>query len=757
VKTLMPGPGKTTERKRGRRQLNLEPWVWAAFTFALLMLWKFGSVLIARDAFFFRDLGTTQFPAASLVRELGLSELNPYASFGQPYLGNPNLTVPIRLGLAFLSPSQQLLLQWALMLLGMFVFLEAVGVSRESAFFGAITFCCSGYALSSSSFLNTSTSLAVAPWFLWSAVRVGTRWRDAARTTAVWALLLITGEPVVILLTALLGCLLVLARGARAFGRFALLGAIGVVLGLPIHLRTFSAAADSARFLRGYTTEQGLSQSLHILRFPEIFLPCIYGLPGSLVAGAWWGFRVSDGASPYLYSIAFSAVSIAAVAAFGILTRGRRHIQWWVVAVVGIASSFGEHLPGAAAVYAHIPILRAFRYPIRFWFLTSIAMGVLAAHALEYSRAPVPERVRCRAQVILLSAAGAFGVAAIAAWADRSVVLHWLISLGWDLRWRAPADLALAPIVDRIPYQLAIAAIALIAFASFVRSVGTTSLTILLCLMAWVGVTNAGDLMPVVNVAALSETPFVRSVRAINGRVFERAGKDLEPIRLGVFGRYPSDATANLAVAQVRQAWALAGAIRGVRYAYDASPDGSYTLRNQLVQDRLDGTRDWRLRLKWLRAAGVAAVISPNLADGFPGLHAVAREDSIGIPETLFRILPSLPEVRRVGSVVWARSPAAAIEAFEAGAFNEGTSVVVEGVPLTMSFAPGSATIIRDGPDEILIRTAGSASGILFVARTYRQRTRAWSNELATQVYPANVHLLGIVVPRGQRTVRIRL
>ncbi len=145
--------------------------------------------------------------------------------------------------------------------------------------------------------------------------------------------------------------------------------------------------------------------------------------------------------------------------------------------------------------------------------------------------------------------------------------------LGSD--WRAPADLALAPILDRIPVQLAIAAIALIAFGSFVRSAGKTSLTILLCLTAWIGVKNAEDPMPVVDVSPLSETAFLRSVRAIGGRVFERAGKDLDPIRLGVFGRYPSDTTANLAVAQARQAWALAGAGHGVRYAYDASPDGA--------------------------------------------------------------------------------------------------------------------------------------------------------------------------------------
>ena len=168
-------------------------------------------------------------------------------------------------------------------------------------------------------------------------------------------------------------------------------------------------------------------------------------------------------------------------------------------------------------------------------------------------------------------------------------------------------------------------------------------------------------------------------------------------------------------------------------------------------------TRDWRFRLKWLRAAGVAGVITPNLPDGFPGLHAVAHEDSIGIPETLFRITPSLPEVRRVGRVVWARSPSAASEAFEANGFDEGSSVVLEGMPLAHPFAPGSAAIVYDAPDELLITTAGAESGILFVARTYRQNTRAWCNGVPITVYPANVHLIGLVIPSGRGTVRLRL
>ena len=50
-------------------------------------------LLSGRSTPSFRDLATTQRPARALASSLGTSALNPSASFGQPFHGNPNLVL----------------------------------------------------------------------------------------------------------------------------------------------------------------------------------------------------------------------------------------------------------------------------------------------------------------------------------------------------------------------------------------------------------------------------------------------------------------------------------------------------------------------------------------------------------------------------------------------------------------------------------------------------------------------------------------
>ena len=63
---------------------------------------------------------------------------------------------------------------------------------------------------------------------------------------------------------------------------------------------------------------------------------------------------------------------------------------------------------------------------------------------------------------------------------------------------------------------------------------------------------------------------------------------------------------------QARQGWALSGAPHGLKYAWDPDPDGSYTILNRFAADVLR-QRPWPTRLKWLRAAGVTAVIAGDV------------------------------------------------------------------------------------------------------------------------------------------------
>ena len=119
--------------------------------------------------------------------------------------------------------------------------------------------------------------------------------------------------------------------------------------------------------------------------------------------------------------------------------------------------------------------------------------------------------------------------------------------------------------------------------------------------------------------------------------------------------------------------------------------------------------------------------------------------------------MPTLAEVRRVGGVVWASSPDDAIAKFEASEFDERTTVVLEGPGLSTNVSPGVASLILDAPGELQVRTTGPSQGVLFIARTYRGQTRAWFNGRPVTIYPANVHLIGMILPAGNGVVRVSL
>ena len=111
----------------------------------------------------FRDLATTQRPARALAASLGAAALNPHASFGQPFHGNPNLVLAYPFPVAPRWLGAHLLLHAVLGGFGFLVFLALLGRSPDAALAGALAFSFSGYVLSSTAFLNAATTLAWIP------------------------------------------------------------------------------------------------------------------------------------------------------------------------------------------------------------------------------------------------------------------------------------------------------------------------------------------------------------------------------------------------------------------------------------------------------------------------------------------------------------------------------------------------------------------------------------------------------------------
>lgn len=721
----------------------------------------------------FRDLATTQRPARALAADLGGASLNPHASFGQPYRGNPNLVLAYPFPVAPRWLGVHLLVHAVLGGLGFLLFLRLLGRSPEAALAGALAFSFSGYALSSTAFLNAATTLAWIPWLLSSVAAARREGGRAVRlallgAAASSALLAHAGEPAL----GLLGILLALAfafagpAGTRLRAAGALLGG-GLVAALaasPYLLEVLRATEASSRRLRGFSWAEFSAVGFHPLRLLETPFPFLFGDPSRVLSGGFWGFAATQGNPPYLASLSFGVLPLALAVTFALSPRRREGRFWLAAAGLAFLVSFLPWVPGARAAYEAIPLLHSFRYPVKALLVATIALAVLASLAVErlLLEGALP-RWRRRAGLLLFVLAGLTGLLAVAARALPSLPEGLLLSL-WDPAWVSEPGTVLAPVLARLPRQAAAGAALLLALGLLLaRGAGDLRRRVLLLVaLGAEGLGHARFHLP----RAPSEwydrpSPLVAEAARIPGRVFERAGKDFDAVRRGLAGPVPSDERHALALAQVTQGWALAGAAHGLQYAWDPDPDGSYTLLDRYARNVVT-SRDWPARLKWLRAAGVGSVIASELPPGLSGLLPVYTEGRYGPPATLFRLAEPLPGIRRLSRVRGSSSISEAVAIVDDPSFDPATDAVVAGRPPSGTDrkdadAEARARIVVEGPDGLVVETAGAAPGLLLVDRAFTPRVRATVNGAPTTVYAAQVNLVGVPVPSGDARVEILL
>lgn len=714
----------------------------------------FSGVITGRETFFFRDISTTELPADAIRASIGMSPINPYASFGQPFAPNPNLVLWHRAALSFLSVSQHILLHLLFGAVGAFVMMRRRGTSIAGSLLTALTYSASGYVISSASFLNALTTLAWAPWAVTFAQDRSAHWKHWVAGTVTLAIFTLTGEPVLIAcFLAVMVWVALTRRNFRWFG--ALLAA--VVLTLPAHYATYRAAIDSARVQAGFSFEQATSQALHPWRFLETLVPGLFGDPLHLQAGAWWGFALSSNAAPYVYSLALGITPVLIASGYGIQTRFRASQEWWLILAVSVVAAMPQVIPGAAFVYAQLPFLHVVRYPVKWFAVTTFALSLLAGEGFDNALAG--EKRPGRYVTALLAVAGLSTVGALAQLAAPERVQALLVSAWWDLRWAARPDVVLTPITARIWWRLALLAFSSVAVARLhARRSAIAAFAVFLAVTIDL-IPAAVPLLPTVplDVYAGQPSPLVTAAKTLHGPIFERAGRDLEPVRLGLFGTYADDTIRSLATAQSRQAWALTGALHGLKYAFDNSPDASYSYRDTLAYSSLAAIRDWTIRVRWLRADGVEGIITPNLPNGLPGLRELARDDT-GIPETLFRIEGPLPTIR------FARSPRAVRTLSEALAtMHEADLENADGVVVETSSPPprvpsrGRVRDIVETPTDVRLVSETDTGGIVFIARTFTHTAHATINGRAALVLPANINLIALQVPPGTSQIHLFL
>ena len=252
------------------------PWILRALLLAALVPLATGQRMVT-----YQDALMTHLPAkAATVEQIRQGQfpfLNPYASFGEPLAGNPNfgtffpdmfafliLPLPVAFGLRFALAA---VLAYA----GARRWARAEGATRAAAEVAAVAFALSGVYVSTWRFFNSGLALALAPWVMAAAARLGAgdaaspRWRRiVAELALVAGLEILAGEPVIALMAFGLAFVRVLlGQSRRRAVAGAVLGlALGAALAAPQIASTAQVYATSTRSLAPFPYLLASSTSL---------------------------------------------------------------------------------------------------------------------------------------------------------------------------------------------------------------------------------------------------------------------------------------------------------------------------------------------------------------------------------------------------------------------------------------------------------------------------------------------------------------
>lgn len=214
---------------------------------------------------------------------------------------------------------------------------------------------------------------AWSPWILWVYLKLleSPRRGRLAGLAALGALQLSTLGGEVVVQTALVALVLRPPRLARR-ELLALAVAVALLLAAPVLLGARALLEGTPRGA-GFDREAGLSFSAPPLVLLEALLPRFLGDVHTFSDAGYWGQPFFPGGSPFVLSL-YLGPCVALLTLFA----GRSRL--WPLAVLGVLLSLGAHGP---LEWLLVPLLRPFRVPVKFFFLTTLAACLLAGRGLD--------------------------------------------------------------------------------------------------------------------------------------------------------------------------------------------------------------------------------------------------------------------------------------------------------------------------------------------------------------------------------------
>lgn len=718
-----------------------------------------------------RDVLNSHFPMkwsqAEALRRGVFPLIDPYRAGGQPLAGNLNAVPFYPTNVLYLVGSTFWAFNahfWLHLLLAPFTFYwmcRSWGLGREASWAGAACWVMSGFYLSHLNFYNLIAGVTLAPALVAACmdfVRGKRRGLLAPVIAVLWTLLILGGDPQTALLAVLLaGTAMILVWKERPAGSgwsaLALLGAAfacGTLIALPQIVEFLRIFPFSLRGYTGYSAKTATISSWDPYQAAEWFLPFAFGRPDLLGNGAFWGPQFFTGVPPYYLSLYPGLLALALIAASAGSGRPRlRAAGWaWGGIAFGIFLSLGRFNPVAEWLFT-LPVQKSLRYPIKFWLPVAVGSALLCG--IGFERLRDSRRVFRWALLLLALAFAAF-------WAFLTLA-------------PGPAEAWFNLFIGRPPAFIANERLrwAGLSFVSLIV-LGALGIALRISRRSWI--VGGALLIGVHVVAQLWLLRPLYPMDAVAPYLVPPPALDYVPEDALVVnpdynylfgpstlrqGRFPEPHTRWLERRSYYELYAFSGAVWGLRYELNTSPEGLDTFLTRLAQIQVARARNPE-RLRMLAAWGVSRLLVNHPLDPVPP-HALllATIPSFGKELYIYEVTERAPEVFLARKVFRERDLPSAYRRLATPEFDPRTDAVLSRPGKPMPSAGGTADIVRRGPEEMEIKATAGPGGSLLVVQRANLLFKATVDGRPTPVMTANLHRIGVQVPAGTHRVRLYL
>lgn len=669
--------------------------------------------------FFFRDNFSTHLPVKALsapsFRAGEIPMWNFNAGGGQPLAGNPNTLTfyPDNILYLFLPVHAAFNLHFIVHLALGFYFLRALllgrGISNTASTLAALIYLFSGVSMSSVAFYNLVTGVMLLP-MAWCAMErlIGERRTgDAAVLGLSFGLAGLVGEPVLVASIAAGCAILSLGRWSKGFAmRLVLAVGIAAVIAMPLLIAYSEISSEVERTHQKFSSESVLAASLRPGRFVEMVLgPFLGSLTDQTPTGYGWRY-------PGQWPPLFGSVFIGALLLPALFTRDR--IGWrdkTIFLVFGFLV-LGRFNPIVAQLIDSLPFVRLVRYPEKFLLPMNAAGAMLIGQFLvdpaawrdRFVRvASIAVLIGCLAAAMQLSASAADTTRIVAGAAAALAGLGVVFGISEPNRRRVWLPvLALVPLVLASPM--------------------------------W-GMVDRKDfyIHPSPLAAPLAG---LRVWYAVDENTLRKPDNARDEYRMRAFAPGP-----------------VFGAVHGLHYAGDRSPEGMFSFFSRIVHERLDAV-PFPLKERYLDLLGVTAILT-NRPVASPrwvaqGAFELGQNEFFAYRRT--ETPPGFFAHAATGFVP-VRSIQEAVAQIEGGL---DPFVAVVGAtarpPIDARCRIVSGSIVNQ---TIKLKVEAVTPALIVVNQTYFRAWTARANGANLPTLPVDIDRLGVIVPRGSSDVTL--